>query len=464
MRRTTAFIVLASALIAQPASADPPQRRAARVAPTPRTESVLATLPIRRETLNNGLRVVMSPNPGVPTVAISVAYDVGSRNEPSGRTGFAHLFEHMMFEGSANVGPREHSSLIESRGGEDNGTTSEDRTLYFETLPSNDLALGLWLEADRMKSLAVTEATFENQRQTVMEERRMRYDNQPYVASFLRVHELAYVGYFPYSHSVIGAMADLEAAPLADVQAFFNTYYAPNNAVLSIAGDFEPDAALALIEQYFGSIPRREVPAFDGGTVPANPALRSESMIDPLASLPAFHIAYVIPPARTPDHYALEMLVTGLGDGESSRLYQELVKQRELLTDLSAYTEDMRGPDVLGFFGIAAQGHTIEEGRDAVLAIVAEVAANGLPESELRKARTRIRAAFVFMLESNLSRANQLAEFELVSGDASQLPAELQNYLAVTNEDIKRVAARYLVEANRTELLVVPSPSTGETP
>jgi len=462
--RTSTFLFLVPALLAaSPASADP-AAPAARSAATPPPRSALASLPIERRTLDNGLRVVLSPNPGVPTVAISVVYDVGSRNEPRGRTGFAHLFEHMMFEGSRNVPPREHSALIESRGGQDNGTTNEDRTLYFETLPSNELALGLWLEADRMRSLAVTEETFENQRQTVMEERRMRYDNEPYVGSFLRLHELVYGDYFPYSHSVIGDMADLEAAPLAAVQEFFETYYAPNNAVLAIAGDFDVDAAMAMIEQHFGSIPRHDVPAFDAGQAPGATGVRRETMRDPLANLPAFHLAYVIPPARTPDHYALEMLITALGDGDSSRIYQELVKRREIVQEISVYTEDMRGPDALGVFGVMAQGHAATEGRDAVLAILADVASHGITEAELRKARTRLRATFVFLFESNLSRANQLAEFEIVSGDATELRGELDRYLAVTNADIERVATQYLVEANRTELLVEAGGASEGTP
>ncbi|MDH4282311.1 MAG: insulinase family protein, partial [Myxococcales bacterium] len=190
--------------------------------------AALANLQISRATLGNGLRVVMNPDHTVPTVAVSVYYDVGSRSEVKGRSGFAHLFEHMMFQGSANVPKGEHFSLIINRGGDANGTTSNDRTNYFETLPSNELALGLWLEADRMRSLAVTQENFENQRMTVMEERRQRIDNQPYVPSMLRINELAYGDYWPYAHSTIGDMQDLVDAPLQAVQEFFDTYYAPN--------------------------------------------------------------------------------------------------------------------------------------------------------------------------------------------------------------------------------------------
>jgi hypothetical protein len=226
----TALFLVGLAAFAHAQEAAPPEPAANETPEARGPTSPLAALPIVRERLENGLRVVMSPDQTVPTVAVAVYYDVGSRNERPGRSGFAHLFEHMMFQGSANVAKGEHFTLIMNRGGSMNGTTSFDRTNYFETLPSNELALGLWLEADRMRSLAVTAENFENQRATVMEERRQSIDNQPYVPSMLRVNELAYGDYFPYAHSTIGDMRDLENAPLEAVQEFFHTYYAPNNA------------------------------------------------------------------------------------------------------------------------------------------------------------------------------------------------------------------------------------------
>ena len=302
-----------------------PQTQAVNVETETSQSDATATpqLAIEKHTLGNGLRMVMNPDHHVPTVAVAVYFDVGSRNEEPGHTGFAHLFEHMMFQGSANVGKGEHFQLIMNRGGSANGTTSTDRTNYFETVPSNELSLALWLEADRMRSLAITQENFENQRQTVMEERRQSYDNHPYMKSMLRINELAYGDYFPYAHSTIGDMKDLVAAPLSAVQEFFSTYYAPNNAVLSIAGDFEPKDAIALAEKYFGGIARHETKAFAAASPSPQQAERVETMHDPLAELPAFHIAYHIPPDRQPDHYPLELLAIILGDGESSRLYQE---------------------------------------------------------------------------------------------------------------------------------------------
>jgi predicted Zn-dependent peptidase len=424
----------------------------------------LARLPIARATLANGLRVVLSPDRTVPTVAIAVYFDVGSRNEERGRSGFAHLFEHMMFQGSENVGKGEHFSLIMNRGGSMNGTTNHDRTNYFETLPSNELELGLFLEADRMRSLAVTAENFENQRQTVMEERRQSYDNRPYMQSMLRINELAYGDYFPYAHSTIGDMRDLEQAPLSAVQEFWQRWYAPNNAVLSIAGDFDPDEALALVRRYFEGIPRREVPAWDPGALPEQTSERTETMVDPLAELAAFHIAYHIPPSRTPDHYPLELLALVLGDGESSRLYQKLVKERELLSEISVNTDDRRGPDLFSFWGVVSEGKSAADARRVIYDELTKIAREGITARELEKAKNRVRAYFVFGLQSNMQRAMQLAEYELYWGDAELLRAELDRYLAVSRDDVRRVAGRYFEATNRTVLDVVPPPADAQEP
>lgn len=431
-------------------------QEAPATAPATDVAPTRAGLTVIRETLPNGLRVVMNPDKTVPTVATAIYYDVGSRNEVRGRSGFAHLFEHMMFQGSANVPKGGHFQLVMNRGGSVNGTTSHDRTNYFETLPSNDLALSLWLEADRLRSLAVNQENFENQRQTVMEERRQSYDNRPYMASMLKINELAYWDYFPYAHSTIGDMADLVNAPLEAVQEFFHSYYTPNNAVLSIAGDFEPDAAMALIRSYFGALPTREVPPYQPPPLPPQTAERTDTITDPLAELPAFHLAYHIPENRHADHYAIELLAIVLGDGESSRLYQELVKKREILQEISVGTDDRRGPDLLSVWAICAQGKDANEARAVIYDQLKSIAKNGVTARELEKAKNRIRSSFVFGLQSNLSRAMQLAEFELYNGDANLLLTEAERYLAVSVEDIKRVASTYFSETNRSVLDVVP--------
>jgi len=418
---------------------------------------VLATMPIERATLDNGLRVVMSPERRIPTVAIAVYYDVGSRNETRGRTGFAHLFEHMMFQGSANVAKGEHFSLIMNRGGSLNGTTNVDRTNYYATLPSNELALGLWLEADRMKSLAITAENFENQRQTVMEERRQSYENQAYALSSLRINELAYGDWFPYAHSTIGQMEDLQNAPLAAVQEFFDAYYPPNNAVLSIAGDFDPDEALGLVERYFGEIPARDVPPYEPPALPPQTSERTDVLPDPNAELPAFHVAWHIPPSRSSDHYAIEMLAVILGGGDSSRLYQKLVKEREILQSIYFGTDDRRGPDLASIWAIVASGQSPTEARTLIFDEIERVGDKGVTERELEKARNRLRSAFIFGLQTNLSRAQRLAEFEMYFGDATLLRDELDRYLAVTADDVQRVARTYFDPTNRTILDVVPA-------
>jgi zinc protease len=427
-------------------------------APSTAAADALSALALERATLDNGLRIVVNADHTVPTVAIAVYYDVGSRNEVRGRSGFAHLFEHLMFEGSANVARNEHFTYIAARGGDANATTSDDRTNYFETLPSNELALGLWLEADRMASLDITEEAFANQRTTVLQERQQNYESQPYALSFLRANELAYGDYWPYAHSTIGDVQDVVHSPLEAVQDFWQHHYAPNNAVLVIAGDVEPAEALAAARQYFGAIPRREVVPYAPGEMAPQTAERHETMLDPLADLPAFHVEWHIPANREPDHYALELLTAVLGDGDSSRLYRSLVHEQEILSEIGVGTDDRRGPDLFSVFGLVQEGHTAEEARTAIYAAIADVAAHGVPDREMERVRNRIRAYFVVNVQSNLMRAERLAEYELYYGDASLLRTELDRYLAVTPADIARVAGQYFTETNRTVLDVVPPP------
>ncbi len=437
------------------------QRARARRPAASQSDGSLAQLPVVRDRLDNGLRVVMSPDRSVPTVAVAVYYDVGSRNEVRGRSGFAHLFEHMMFQGSANIRKGEHFTYIDSRGGSMNGTTSSDRTNYYESLPSNELALGLWLESDRMRSLAITAENFENQRETVKEERRQSYENRPYVPSFLRINELAYGNYWPYAHSTIGDMADLDAATLSDVQAFWEAYYPPNNAVLSIAGDFDPAEAMVLVRQMFGDIPARDVPAYNPGDIEPQTAEIVEQMSDPLAPFPGFHVDYRIPPNRHADHYALEMLGLILGDGESSRLYRALVRDNEICQMIQIGTDDQRGPDLFSAFGIMAGDHQPAEARQVIYDTLTEVGQNGVTARELQKARNRVAAYFIFGIQSRLDRAQRLAEYEMYYGNAELLRTEIAHYNAVTSADIQRVTQQYLIPSQRTVLDVMPAAAAG---
>jgi zinc protease len=282
----------------------------------------LPPAPIEQFTLKNGLRVVFNRDNTIPVVSVAVYYNAGSRNERQGRTGFAHLFEHMMFQGSENVKKAEHFQFISNAGGDMNGNTTTERTAYFETLPANQLPLGLWLESDRMRSLAVTQENLDNQRKAVQEEKRMRYDNQPYLNGLLRINEMIFKN-FSNAHSTIGSMDDLEAASVGDVKDFFRIYYAPNNAVLVLSGDFDPKEARALIEKYFETIPRQPDPPAPDVVEPADVAVKLDTFNDRFAQLPAFILGWKIPARRTQDFYALSLAGTLLFGGESSRLYQK---------------------------------------------------------------------------------------------------------------------------------------------
>ncbi len=464
MKLLSTLVALGATLLAAPAArAQTAPATAVTAAPA---ASAALSIPVQRERLDNGLRVVLSPDHSVGTVAIAIYYDVGARVEERGRSGFAHLFEHLMFEGTEGLPKGEFDRLLALRGADSNATTSEDRTNYFEMLPASALELGLWLEADRMRSLAITAEAFENQRLTVMEERRQSYENRPYMQSLLRRDELFYQGYFPYEHSTIGDMRDLEmpgvapAEQLQRVRDFHARWYAPDNAVIAIAGDFEPAAALEMVRRHFGPITTRRGPAWsDPGFTPPG-VERTDSVTDAHAEAPAFHVAWHIPPRRTPDHYPLELLALILGGGESSRLYRGLVRDSELLAEVELDTEDRRGPDILALWAICAEGHTPAEGRAALDRLIADVVSRGVTARELEKARNALRNAFVFGLQRPLDRAEYLGMTELYDGDANAVNSELARYEAVTLDDLRRVAARYLVASNRIVLDVMPAPES----
>lgn len=442
---------------AAPAATPAPAAKPAAAKPEEKAAGV--KLDVRRETLDNGLRVILSTDHTTPTIAVDVVYDVGSRNEERGRAGFAHLFEHMMFQGSKNVARGDHFKLISAHGGAMNGTTNEDRTNYFEMLPAGELPLALWLEADRMRSLDVSQSNLDNQRQVVEEEYRMRVLNAAYVPSYIRLSELVFQGYWPYEHAAIGTMPDLEAAQLQWVRAFHDAYYAPNNAVLAISGDIDADAALALVKKYFGDIARQpNVPKYDPPPMPVQSAPRSAVMEDEHAKLAAVIDAWPIPPARDKDHYALELASMVLTDGESSRLYKDLVRERSVAADVSSGTDDHRGPDMFTLTARVAGKAKPDDVNKLLLAEVDRLGKNGPTDAELAKVKSRIKTQFLMGLQSNIARAQKLAEFELYHGNAELLNSELDRYLAVTGADIKKAVATYLVPAKSTHIDVKPAP------
>jgi predicted Zn-dependent peptidase len=419
----------------------------------------LPQTPIEQFTLANGLRVVLSRDPAVPVVSVVVYYDVGSRNEKLGRTGFAHLFEHMMFQGSENVPKAAHFQYIFNAGGTMNGTTSTERTNYFETLPANQLPLALWLESDRMRSLKVTQENLDNQRQAVQEEKRLRYDNQPYINAFLLINELIFKNP-ANAHSTIGSMEDLDAATIDDIREFFRIYYAPNNAVLTLVGDFDVAVARGLIEKHFGGIPRQTSPPPVDVSEPEEVGKTQEAYEDKLAPAPAFILGWKIPPRRTPDHYGLALAADLLFAGESARLYQQLVKGDESVVSIQGEVDDRRGPSALYVFALPKPGEDIPEIREQIFGEIKRLATEGPSDEEMEKLRNTLSNDAVRGRQSTLYRAQRIAEFTLYDGDPTLFDHELDNYLKVTAEEIRAVTARYLDVENRVVLDVVPASLT----
>jgi predicted Zn-dependent peptidase len=408
-------------------------------------------------TLENGLRVIIAEDHHAPVFSIAVTYNVGSRDERKGRTGFAHLFEHMMFKGSENVGPGEHFTLVFNNGGNMNGTTNKDRTLYFETLPSNQLDLALFLEADRMRSLEITKENLDNQRHAVQEERRLGVDNQPYGKTFEAIDELAYDN-FAYEHSVIGSMEDLGAASVEDVAAFFKTYYAPNNAVLAIVGDVSNDDCLARVRKHFESIPSQPAPPAVDMEEPRQKAERRLTLDDRLARLQRLDMAYKIPPAMSPDEDALSVLGTVLSGGRSSRLYEQVVRQKQLAPSISAGAGASRGPGLFRVFATVSPGKSVEDLERAIDEEIEKVKSGPIADWEMQKARTTARSSFVSSLGSTLSRAILLTQYAAFYDNPGLINTRADKIAAVTAADVQRVARDYLTRENRA--VVITNPKT----
>ena len=410
----------------------------------------------KETTLKNGLRVITVEDPSAPVIAVSVTYNVGSRNEREGRTGFAHLFEHMMFKGSENVGSGEHFLLVFNNGGTMNGTTNEDRTNYFEALPANQLDLALFLEADRMKSLAITKDNLDNQRNAVQEERRLGVDNQAYGKSGEIQQALIYDN-FAYKHSVIGSMEDLNAATVEDVAAFFKMYYAPNNAVLTIVGDFKTADALAKARKYFESIPRQPDPPADDMTEPTQKAERKTTVDDVLARAPRIDLAFKAVPGNTPDFYALQVLSAALQSGQSSRLYQKLVREKEMVTGVGGFMDEKRG---VGAFYTNATLRANVKTDDVEAAIYEEIERlkkEPIADWELQKAKNTTRRNFINGLQSSLNRAFTMGQYTVYYNEPNLINTRLDKVAAVTKEDVQRVANKYLIDTNRTVVITMPA-------
>jgi predicted Zn-dependent peptidase len=388
-------------------------------------------------------------------VAVSITYNVGSRNERQGRTGFAHLFEHMMFKGSENVGSGEHFLLVFNNGGTMNGTTNEDRTNYFEGLPANQIDLALFLEADRMRSLAITKDNLDNQRNAVQEERRLGVDNQPYGKSGEIQQELLYDN-FAYKHTTIGSMEDLNAASVDDVSAFFKMYYAPNNAVLTLVGDFDTKDALTKIRSNFESIPRQPDPPSVDMTEPQQTAERRASVDDVLARASRVDLAYKAVPGNTNDFYALQVLSGVLQGGQSSRLYQKLVKEKEMVNGVFGNMDEKRGVGALYSSATLRPGIKTEEVEALIYAEIERLKKEPIADWELQKAKNTTRRNFINGLQSSLSRAINIGQYTVYYNEPSLVNTRLDKVAAVTKEDVQRVANKYLVDTNRTVVITMP--------
>lgn len=416
----------------------------------------IPALNIQQYHLENGLRVVLNPDTSIPVVSMAVYYDVGSRNERQGRTGFAHLFEHMMFQGSENVKKAEHFQYVMKAGGTMNGTTSSERTNYYETLPANQLPLGLWLESDRMRSLAVTEENLENQRNAVKEEKRLRYDNQPYGQVFDTLTEMIFKN-FANAHSTIGSMEDLDDATVDDVKEFFRVYYAPNNAVLVISGAFEPEEAKRQVEKFFAGIEAQPKPAAIDVEEPAEIAENYRDYEDKLAPLPAFLIGWKIPPRRTPEFDAIYLAGKLLYDGESSRLYQKLVKGEESIVQLFGFTDERRGPSSVIIGAIPKPEQDLSRIRETIMEEINDLAANGASAEEMQKLQNQLINDTVRSRQSSMARAQAIAEYALYDGDPTLINSELEDLLKITSDDIKAAVNKYLKTENRALLNVIPA-------
>jgi zinc protease len=417
--------------------------------------------PIERHELDNGLRVILSEDRSQPVVAVNLWYDVGSRNEREGRTGFAHLFEHMMFQGSRNVPDTEHIAHIERVGGSMNGSTWLDRTNYFETVPSNRLELALWLESDRMGLLlpAMTQEKLDNQRDVVKNERRWRVDNRPYGDWDERVQAMVFPPDHPYHHSVIGSMEDLDAATLDDVRDFFETYYAPNNAVLTICGDFEPNAAIVLVERYFGEFPRGpEPPPLPGRPdIPVKLEGPVRARVESDVALARVIVAFRIPPYGDERFYTADVVANLLATGKSARLYRSLVRERRLAQSVAAFAFPIvTGASTLVTWGTANPSIDPERLEEALWAEFRALAED-CQASEIDRVVTGIEARHLVGLQKVGERADQISMYTTLFDDPERINTELEAYSRVTTRHVREFVGDFLDTGAAATLTYVPN-------
>jgi zinc protease len=442
---------------------------APQAAPVPAALSVTPPpIDIKEHKLANGLELLMVEDHSVPVACVEVWYHVGSKDERAGRSGFAHLFEHIMFKGSANLAPEEHGDYIDSIGGSENATTDFDRTLYYETFPSNYLERVLWMEADRMRSLDISDANFKSERDVVKEERRLRVENPPFGRLFEVVLANSYKTH-PYRILPIGSMADLDAATLADVRDFHTTYYVPDNATLVVSGDFDVVQVTAWVEKYFGTIARGKAPI--GRDIPQEPAQTSERRAADYSSntpLPAVVLTYHVPKGGTPDIYALNVASNVLSNGESSRLYKRLVYEQQIALQAGGESIELEDPGVFFFYAIMQAGKKAEDGEKELLAEVDRLRNEPLSAEELTKSKNQLVSSLVFGRQTVQEKAEAIGDAAVIFGDVTLVNRELAEYEKVTAADVQRVARTYFRPENRTVVYMLPEamkpPAGGQAP
>src|SRR5688572_26475670 len=440
-KRAAAAVFAAAALLA----IDPTARAAIR---PPKLNYTMTTLA-------NGLQVVFLEDHSTPIVHAEIWYHVGSKNEREGRTGFAHLFEHMMFKGSKNVEPEGHPSWISSVGGQSNAFTNEDATVFWQTFPAQYLPLVLWLEADRMASLRIEEKVFQTEREVVKEERRMRVENQPYG----RLNEIVYDQAFkvhPYKHPTIGSMKDLEAASIEDVRDFFRTYYVPNNATLVLAGDFETKEATALVQQYLGRVPKSTKPV--PRDIPQEPEQTKERRVrlEEAWPLPAVVVAHHITYDGHPDSYPLHVASKVLSDGQSSRIYRQLVYDKQLAVAAFGGGNIIEHPNLFFAVAIVQPGKTTEETIDALIAELDRLKTEPISAAELQQTKNQFARDYILGRESVRDKAQTLGHAVVLHNDIKTADGEFDIFMNMTAADVQRVAQKYFTAENRLVLTVMP--------
>jgi zinc protease len=410
--------------------------------------------------LANGLTLVTSEDHSTPIVHLQLWFHVGSKNEKPGRTGFAHLFEHLMFKGSKNVQPEAHTSMVAAVGGQSNAYTTDDETVFWETVPAQYLPMILWLEADRMATLRIDKDTFTNEREVVKEERRMRVDNQP----FGKLNEIIYDQAFtthPYKHPTIGSMADLEAASVDDVRDFYNTYYVPSNATLVLTGDFDSSQAIQLVTQYIGRVPKaeREVPR----DIPKEPPQTAEKRVTLQQPwpLPAVIVAYHITFDGNPDSYPLHIANKVLSDGQTSRIYKKLVYEKQMAVAAFGSANLIEDPNLFYAVAIVQPGHATQEVIDALIAEVEKLKAEPISEHELQRTKNQFARDYILGRESNQQKAGILAHAVVIHNDIKTADGEFDIFQNISAADVQRVARTYFKQENRLVLTVMPSGKAG---